>query len=95
MKKKYCIAIFNPINIYFNIGYNDRSSHGSSRQGSGWDSRGNRGNYGQFNEDPGSGSRDWSRSASSRSYGNRPSLRGSGSDRKPFDEPYKDPLPGM
>ncbi|XP_032677034.1 eukaryotic translation initiation factor 4H-like isoform X2 [Odontomachus brunneus] len=75
------------------FGYSDRSSHGSSRQGSGWDSRGNRGNYGQFNEDPSSGSRDWSRSASTRSYSNRP-FRGSGSDRKPFhDEPYKDPLP--
>ncbi|KAF7388134.1 hypothetical protein HZH66_010901 [Vespula vulgaris] len=78
-------------------GYNDRGPQGGGRQGSGWDSRGNRGNYGQFNDDSSGGSREWSRTTS-RSYSNRPPPppRGMGSDRKPFhDEPdLKDPPPG-
>ncbi|XP_060827954.1 eukaryotic translation initiation factor 4H-like isoform X3 [Bombus pascuorum] len=43
----------------------------------------------------GGGSREWSRNASSKSYGNRPPPRGTGSDRKPFhDESFhKDPPP--
>lgn len=60
--------------------------------------RGNRGNYSQFNDDTGGGSREWSRNASSRSYGTRPPPpRGTGSERKPFhDEPFhKDPPPGL
>ncbi|KAF7390209.1 hypothetical protein HZH68_012066 [Vespula germanica] len=77
--------------------YNDRGPQGGGRQGSGWDSRGNRGNYGQFNDDSSGGSREWSRTTS-RSYSNRPPPppRGMGSDRKPFhDEPdLKDPPPG-
>jgi hypothetical protein len=80
-------------------GYGDRGPHGGSRQGNDrWDSRSNRGNYGQFNEDAGGGNRDWSRSASSRSYSNKPPLRGSGPDRKSYHEDLyqKDaPPPGM
>ncbi|XP_018340218.1 PREDICTED: eukaryotic translation initiation factor 4H-like isoform X2 [Trachymyrmex septentrionalis] len=74
--------------------YSDRGPHGGSRQGNDrWDSRSNRGNYGQFNDDTG-GNRDWSRSTSSRSYTNKPPLRGSGSDRKPFPEdPYNKDAP--
>ncbi|EZA51441.1 Eukaryotic translation initiation factor 4H [Ooceraea biroi] len=65
--------------------YSDRGQHAGSRQGNDrWDSRSNRGNYGQFNED---GNRDWSRSASSRSYSNKPPVRGSGGpDRKSYHE---------
>lgn len=71
-------------------GFSDRGS----RQGNDrWDSRTNRGNYGQFNDDTG-GNRDWSRSAPSRSYSNKPPLRGTGPDRKPFqDEPYQKDTP--
>lgn len=73
-------------------GYNDRGSHGASRQtGDRWESRSNRGNYGQFNEESG-GNRDWSRSASSRSYSNKPPLRGT-SDKKYDDPYYKDAAP--
>ncbi|XP_011866332.1 PREDICTED: eukaryotic translation initiation factor 4H-like isoform X2 [Vollenhovia emeryi] len=73
--------------------YSDRGPQGGSRQGNDrWD-RSNRGNYGQFNDDTG-GNRDWSRSTSSRSYTNKPPLRGSGSDRKPFpEETFKDVPP--
>lgn len=78
-------------------GYGDRGPQGGSRQSNDrWDSRSNRGNYGQFNDDTG-GNREWSRSASSRSYSNKPPLR-TGPDRKPFpDDSYqKDaPLPGV
>ncbi|XP_076754679.1 eukaryotic translation initiation factor 4H1 isoform X1 [Xylocopa sonorina] len=78
-------------------GYGDNfgQSHGAGKQGSTWDMRSNRGNYNQFNDDAGSGSREWSRNASSRSYGNKPPTRGIGPERKPFhDEPFhKDPPP--
>jgi len=69
--------------------YSDRGPPGGSRQGGNdrWD-RSNRGNYGQFNDDTG-GNRDWPRTGtSSRTYTNKPPLRASGSDRKPFDEPF-------
>ncbi|KAL0130923.1 hypothetical protein PUN28_002486 [Cardiocondyla obscurior] len=71
-------------------GYSDRGPYGGSRQGNDrWDSRSNRGNYGQFNDDTG-GSRDWQRSTSSRSFSNKPPLRGSGPERKPFyEDPYQ------
>ncbi|CAL1682894.1 unnamed protein product [Lasius platythorax] len=74
----------------YSRGFSDRGS----RQGNDrWDSRTNRGNYGQFNDDTG-GNRDWSRSAPSRSYSNKPPLRGTGPDRKPFpDEPYQKDIP--
>ncbi|KAG5325672.1 IF4H factor, partial [Pseudoatta argentina] len=74
--------------------YSDRGPHGGSRQGNDrWDSRSNRGNYGQFNDDTG-GNRDWSRSTSSRSYTNKPPLRGSAPERKPFPEdPYHKDAP--
>lgn len=74
-------------------GYSERGPQGGSRQGNDrWESRSNRGNYGQFNED--AGNRDWSRSASSRSYSNKPPLRGN--DRKSFHEELyqKDAPPG-
>ncbi|KAF3421962.1 hypothetical protein E2986_00121 [Frieseomelitta varia] len=77
------------------VGQTQGQSH-AGRQGSTWDMRGNRGNYTQFNDDTGGGSREWSRNASSRSYGTRPPPpRGTGSERKPFhDEPFhKDPPP--
>ncbi|XP_066597469.1 eukaryotic translation initiation factor 4H-like isoform X2 [Prorops nasuta] len=77
--------------------YNDRGPQDRGRQGSSWDSRGdsrgNRGNYGQFNDDSGSGGRDWSRSGGggvgARSYGRLPP-RG-GPDRKYDDSYQKDP----
>ncbi|KAK2581167.1 hypothetical protein KPH14_007974 [Odynerus spinipes] len=76
------------------FGYSDRGPHGGGRQGTGWDSRSNRGNYGQFNEDSSGGSREWPRDAS-RSYGTRPPpARGAGPERKFQDEAYqKDPPP--
>ncbi|XP_043504443.1 eukaryotic translation initiation factor 4H-like isoform X2 [Polistes fuscatus] len=78
-------------------GYNDRGpgGGGGGRQGSGWDSRNNRGNYGQFNDDSSGGSREWSRTAS-RSYSGRPMSRGMGSDHKPFNDEsdLKDPSAG-
>ncbi|XP_076236806.1 eukaryotic translation initiation factor 4H1 isoform X2 [Calliopsis andreniformis] len=74
-------------------GYSDRSQQGG-RQGNTWDMKGNRGNYNQFSDDAGGGSRDWPRSASSRSYGNRPPARGTGPDRRYPDESFnKDPTP--
>ncbi|XP_014611151.1 PREDICTED: eukaryotic translation initiation factor 4H isoform X1 [Polistes canadensis] len=77
--------------------YNDRGpgGGGGGRQGSGWDSRNNRGNYGQFNDDSSGGSREWSRTAS-RSYSGRPMSRGMGSDYKPFNDEsdLKDPSAG-
>lgn len=77
------------------VGQSQGQGH-AGRQGSTWDMRGNRGNYSQFNDDTGGGSREWARNASSRSYGTRPPPpRGTGSERKPFhDEPFhKDPPP--
>lgn len=77
-------------------GYSDRGQYGN-RQGSIWDMRGNRGNYSQFNDETGGGSRDWSRNALSRSYGNRPPSRGTGLERKPYPEEMynKDLPPGL
>ncbi|XP_068980113.1 eukaryotic translation initiation factor 4H-like isoform X1 [Bombus flavifrons] len=76
------------------VGQGQGQGH-AGRQGSTWDMRGNRGNYSQFNDDTGGGSREWPRNASSKSYGNRPPPRGTGPERKPFhDEPFhKDPPP--
>ena len=76
------------------VGQGQGQGH-AGRQGSTWDMRGNRANYSQFNDGTGGGSREWSRNASSKSYGNRPPPRGTGSDRKPFhDESFhKDPPP--
>ncbi|XP_036148322.1 eukaryotic translation initiation factor 4H isoform X2 [Monomorium pharaonis] len=71
----------------------DRYSDRGSRQGNDrWDSRSNRGNYGQFNDDTG-GNRDWSRSTSSRAYTNKPPIRGIGPDRRPLDDYAKDAPP--
>ncbi|XP_071637903.1 eukaryotic translation initiation factor 4H isoform X1 [Temnothorax longispinosus] len=76
--------------------YSDRGPRdGGSRQGNDrWDSRSNRGNYGQFNDDTG-GNRDWARSTSSRSYTNKPPLRGTGPglDRKPFPDDFPKDAP--
>ncbi|XP_053980571.1 eukaryotic translation initiation factor 4H-like [Hylaeus volcanicus] len=67
-------------------GYSDRGQHGS-RQGSTWDTRGNRGSYHQFDDDAGGGSRDWARNAAPKTYGNKPPPpRGAGPERKPLPE---------
>lgn len=85
-------------NIFIDTGYSDRGPQGGSRPSNDrWDSRSNRGNYGQFNDETG-GNREWSRSASTRTYSNKPPLRATAPDRKPFpDESFqKDaPPPGM
>lgn len=85
-------------NIFIDTGYSDRGPQGGSRPSNDrWDSRSNRGNYGQFNDETG-GNREWSRSASTRTYSNKPPLRATPPDRKPFpDESFqKDaPPPGM
>lgn len=77
--------------------YSDRGPPGGSRQTNDrWDSRSNRGNYGQFNDETGGGNRDWSRSAPTRAYtSNKPPLRGPGTlDRKPFpDETFEKDAP--
>ncbi|KOC64164.1 Eukaryotic translation initiation factor 4H [Habropoda laboriosa] len=68
----------------------------SGRQSTTWDMRGNRGNYNQFTEDAGSGSREWTRNAPTRGYASKPAPRGgTGPERKPFhDEAFhKDPPP--
>ncbi|XP_011697819.1 PREDICTED: eukaryotic translation initiation factor 4H-like isoform X2 [Wasmannia auropunctata] len=73
--------------------YSDRGPQGGRQGNDRWDSRSNRGNYGQFNDDTG-GNRDWSRSTSGRSYTNKPPLRGTGPERKPFQEdPYQKDAP--
>ncbi|XP_046753946.1 eukaryotic translation initiation factor 4H-like [Diprion similis] len=83
-------------------GYNDRGPRGSGgRQGGAFEPRGNRGNYGSFNEDSGTGGREWSRGGNGgsrpSSYGSRDAPRGAGprpgSDRKPFNEDIKEPPP--
>lgn len=91
----------------FSGGYNDRSSRGGGRTGSSFEPRGNRGNYGNFNEESGGGSREWSRGGGgagrTSSYGNRDAPRGEGprtggprggAERKPFNEDIKEPPPG-
>ncbi|XP_015606610.1 eukaryotic translation initiation factor 4H [Cephus cinctus] len=83
------------------FGYNNRAHGGGSgggggRQGSGFgDVRGNRGNYGNFNEEAGGTSREWPRGGAARSYSGRPPARGPAPDRKQFqDEPFlKEPPP--
>lgn len=85
----------------FGGGYSDKGLHvgggsggPSGRPGTGWDTRSNRGNYGQFDGDPGSGgSKEWARSGAPRSYGSRPPLRGTGPERKSYhdDAYYNEP----
>ncbi|XP_060827962.1 eukaryotic translation initiation factor 4H-like isoform X4 [Bombus pascuorum] len=83
----------------------DRRGRSGGGSGGGFRGRdGGRGGYGGYVGQgqgqghagrQGGGSREWSRNASSKSYGNRPPPRGTGSDRKPFhDESFhKDPPP--
>ncbi|XP_076236838.1 eukaryotic translation initiation factor 4H1 isoform X6 [Calliopsis andreniformis] len=83
----------------------DRRGRGGGGSGGGFRGRdGSRGGYGddfggysdrsQQGGRQGGGSRDWPRSASSRSYGNRPPARGTGPDRRYPDESFnKDPTP--
>ncbi|XP_076754682.1 eukaryotic translation initiation factor 4H1 isoform X3 [Xylocopa sonorina] len=82
-------------------GFERRSRIGGGSGGGFRGRDGGRGGYGDnFGQShgagkQGSGSREWSRNASSRSYGNKPPTRGIGPERKPFhDEPFhKDPPP--